>query len=245
VRQILQEFELRFDHDPETLRRWLEKETGLCVELTLTDNSSRMLSVTGGPGAVSVRAHRVFLRAPHEVLKEVAVFVKNRRGRTPLINRYIKDEISSIKDGGDRRVVTRPLGAHHDLQSVFDGLNSECFASSVRARITWGAARPRKRARVTTIGSYSCLTGVIRINRILDSARVPRYFVAFVVYHEMLHAHMGVGMKASRRSIHPREFREKEVLFKDYKRAVEWGRSHGLDVSVPAHCVRGRALERG
>jgi hypothetical protein len=36
---------------------------------------------------------------------------------------------------------------------------------------------------------------------------VPRCYVAFVVYHEMLHADMGIAMRGKRRSVHPREFK--------------------------------------
>lgn len=222
----MEEFDLQFGYDEETLRGWLEKETGVRMTLAVTDNSTRMISVKGGTGGVSVRVHRVFLRAPHGVLKEVASFVKKGRGKTPLIKGYIKEKSSSIKEGAGRNVAVRTLGAHHDLQGIFDTLNSEYFGSSVRARITWGRPSARRRVRIRTLGSYSFSSGLIRINPLLDEKRVPGYFVAFVVYHEMLHAHMGPGRGGARRSIHPREFREKERLFKDYSRATEWERSN-------------------
>jgi len=226
ARVVLEQFDLTFDHDEETLRGWLEKETGVRMTLAVTDNSTRMISVKGDAGGVSVRVHRVFLSAPHGVLKAVASFVKKGRGKTPLIKGYIKEKGSSIKEAAGRSVAVRTLGVHHDLQGIFDALNSEYFGSSVRARITWGASRARRRARIRTLGSYSYSSGLIRINPLLDEKRVPGYFVAFVVYHEMLHAHMGVGMNAVRRSIHPKEFRERERLFKDYLRASEWERSN-------------------
>lgn len=222
----MEQFDLTFAHDAGSLKGWLEKETGVRLELAVTENSTRMLSVKGVKGGVSVRIHRVFLVAPHGVLKEVASFVKNRRGKTPLISGYIKEKSSSIKEGGGRRIVTRTRGVHHDLQGVFDSLNSEYFGSSVRARITWGAPRSRRSVRIRTLGSYGYSSGVIRINPLLDEKRVPGHFVAYVVYHEMLHAHMGVRMNASRRSIHPREFRERERLYKDYSRATAWERAN-------------------
>ncbi len=213
----------------DSFRAWLEQETGLGVDLAITDNSTRMISVRGGGGAVSVRIHRIFLSAPRDILKEVASFVKNRRAGTPLIRSYIKERGHFIKERAVPRTSVRTRGEHHDLQAVFDSLNAGYFGSSVRARITWGRSPARRRVRIRTLGSYSCLSGVIRINPLLDSGRVPGYFVAFVVYHEMLHAHMGVAAgptDSGRRSIHPKEFRERERLFADYSRAAEWERSN-------------------
>lgn len=225
----MEDFDRIYAGNIDTLRAWLEKETGLGVDLAITDNSTRMISVKGGGGVVSVRIHRIFLSAPGDILKEVASFVKNRRDVSPLIRNYIKESGSFIKKRAAPRVSVRTRGEHHDLQAVFDSINAEYFGSSVRARITWGRPPARKRVRIKTLGSYSYLSGVIRINPLLDSGRVPGYFVAFVVYHEMLHAHMGMATGSTdsrRRSIHPKEFRKRERLFADYSRAVEWERSN-------------------
>jgi len=82
---------------------------------------------------------------------------------------------------------------------------------------------------------------LIRIHPVLDRAWVPRYFVAYVVYHEMLH-HMipsarGNARQASsniasakgqiaRRVLHPPEFLERERQFRGYDRALDWERRH-------------------
>jgi predicted metal-dependent hydrolase len=92
----------------------------------------------------------------------------------------------------------------------------------IRASITWGSGSPRCSVRKRTLGSYSERSHTIRINPVLDRKTVPRYYIAFVVYHEMLHAAMGMPLTGNRRSIHSREFRKREHLFKDYERAVAW-----------------------
>ncbi len=61
-----------------------------------------------------------------------------------------------------------------------------------------------------------------RINPILDNERVPYYFIEFVVYHEMLHAHIRVQKKNGRRSVHSKEFRDREKMFRDYEDAMAW-----------------------
>lgn len=222
----MKQFDLTFAFDESSLTRWLEKETGRKVELTLTDNSTRMLSVRQSSGVASVRLHRVFLEAPTEVLCEVASFIKKRKVRTPLISGFIKDKSPSIRKGRTRRVATNTLGACHDLLAVFDSLNAEYFGGKVEARITWGCAPARKTARRRTLGSYSYTSGIIRINPVLDDKKVPGYFLSYVVYHEMLHASLGVGIKDGRRLIHTAEFRERERLFSDYTRATAWEKTN-------------------
>jgi predicted metal-dependent hydrolase len=73
-----------------------------------------------------------------------------------------------------------------------------------------------------TLGSYSQRTNTIRINPVLDRKTVPAYFIEFIVYHEMLHADMGVGRINGRRSVHSSGFRIREKLFKKYEQALAW-----------------------
>ena len=104
------------------------------------------------------------------------------------------------------------------------------------------ATTPRRAIR---LGSYSSLERVIRIHPVLDRGWIPRYFVAYIVYHEMLH-HMvpsarGTSRHASakilsdkaaptsssaRRTLHPPEFLERERAFRNYDRALDWERRH-------------------
>jgi predicted metal-dependent hydrolase len=97
----------------------------------------------------------------------------------------------------------------------------------VQSSITWSAAAPRRYARKRTLGSYSVRANTIRISRLLDRRDVPLYFIAYVVYHEMLHADLGISETEGRRAIHTREFRRREKLFRDYARASAWERDTG------------------
>jgi predicted metal-dependent hydrolase len=72
------------------------------------------------------------------------------------------------------------------------------------------------------LGSYQKKTNTIRINPILDRRKVPRYVVAFVVYHEMLHAAIDTVVKNGRRSIHSQEFKDREHEYSNYDKATEW-----------------------
>jgi hypothetical protein len=63
---------------------------------------------------------------------------------------------------------------------------------------------------------------LIRIHPTLDRREVPEYFLAWIVYHEMLHQKHSIPVIAGRRRFHTREFLAEERLFDDYERAQAW-----------------------
>lgn len=197
---------------------YLGRRAGKPVRLTVTDNSTSVLSVRARGRTLEVRAHWMFLSAGEEVLGEMAEFVRTRKGRTPLVRHYIRQNMGFLKERPAPRVTLKPRGRFHDLGATFDSLNAEYFGGTATAPVTWGAGGARRAARKRTLGSYSPSSGVIRINPALDRRRVPRYFVAFVLYHEMLHAEMGVR----KGRVHTAEFRRRERMFRDYGRAMAW-----------------------
>lgn len=223
MEQLPLSFKYDFKYDEEKLRSFFEKAAGIHVKLTVTDNLTRVLSVRARDKAVFIRLHRVFLEAPAGVISEIADFIARRRASTPLVNGYLRRNSSFFK----RRVPEgklNPRGVHYDLKEIFESVNKEYFDGAVAASITWGRGGRRRCARRRTLGSYSFLTGTIRINPALDSPAVPAYFIAFIVYHEMLHASMGVADGPGRRTVHSKEFRRRERLFKDFELADSWER---------------------
>lgn len=84
---------------------------------------------------------------------------------------------------------------------------------------------PRSR-RAIKLGTYSATERLIRIHPVLDKPWVPRYFVLFIVYHEMLHHVMPATLAGGRRVLHPPLFRARERMFRDFERAIAWERRH-------------------
>jgi predicted metal-dependent hydrolase len=120
--------------------------------------------------------------------------------------------------------MVKTAGKFHDLRKLFDEINKEYFGGVIQAAITWGSRSPRHAVRKRTLGSYSERSNMIRINPVLDKSVVPMHVVSFVVYHEMLHAAVGIAIQGKRRSVHSREFRKREKLFADYEKARAWER---------------------
>ncbi len=164
----------------------------------------------------------MFLSAGTPVIMEIAEFIGNGRRRTPLVRSFIRQNSGLLRESGPRKKVLRPDGKFHDLLEIYRKINAEYFGSRVSAAVTWGVQCHRRAVRRRTLGSYNGKTGIITINPVLDRKNTPRYFVEFILYHEMLHADIGVRMKNGRRLVHTGEFRARERLFRDYEEAIFW-----------------------
>lgn len=218
----MEQLALNFRDNETYLKKIFEKTTGRGIALTITDNSTSMLSVKSKGETLYVRLNRIFLEAGTEVVSEVAEFIKKKRGKTPLISGFIRERREHLKNKTPRRLNLKATGKYYDLLNIFESINRAYFEGSVSSTIAWGKESPRYAVRKRTLGSYSSHTNAIRINPVLDNPRVPRFYIEFIVYHEMLHAFIGVKSKNGRRSIHSKEFREGEKIFKDYEKAIAW-----------------------
>ena len=171
----------------------------------------------------------MFLHADGGLLGELAEFVRGRKPKTPLIRAFIERNRDMLRKGEPRPPRINQRGRYHDLASLSESVNREYFSGGINASSTWGIRRRGRAVRRRTLGSYSSHTNTIRINPVLDKRSVPSYFIEFIVYHEMLHADLGVGTGTNRRSVHTREFRRREKMFKKYAEALAWEKDTHLN----------------
>jgi predicted metal-dependent hydrolase len=218
------QLDLFSSHTEAMLKEHLEHCLGRRLDLVLTENSTAMLSARMRNGLFHVRLHRMFLASPEPVMREIVIFLKQRKGPMPRFRQFVRDQGAHMSKRPPNKVRVRTRGKVHDLAELFQEINKEYFDGAVCAPITWGAGSSRYAVRRRTLGSFSARSNAIRINPLLDKKSVPRYFIAFIVYHEMLHAALGTPLKGKRRSIHSREFRQRERLFRDFERAMAWER---------------------
>lgn len=211
-------------HAEGPLRRYLEESLGRPLSLVLTDNSTSMLSARVRDGVLCVRLHRMFAAAGSRVIDEIVSFLSNRKGAMPCFRRFVRDHGDQLRRRPPNRVLAKTRGRVYDLREFYQELNKEYFGGMINAVITWGSSNSRDLVRKRTLGSYSERSHTIRINPVLDKKTVPRHVIAFVVYHEMLHAAVGVARQGRRRIVHSREFKTRERLFKDYEKAMAWER---------------------
>jgi predicted SprT family Zn-dependent metalloprotease len=213
---------LSFNHTDNSLKQYLEECLNRPVSVVLTGNSTTMLSARIHDNVLRVRLHRMFLTADGRVVNEIVSYLKTRRGAMPHFRGFIRDNKVQLRLKPPRKIPVRIAGKFHDLRGLYDEINTEYFGGAINAVITWGSRSPRYAVRKRTVGSYSERSNMIRINPVLDRKTVPRYYVAFIIYHEMLHAVMGTAIQGKRRSVHSRDFRKREKLFKDYEKVQAW-----------------------
>lgn len=211
----------------EGARQALERRLGLLAKqpvlLSITDNRHSMIHATRRTGLLRVRLHHMFLDAPASVVEALVRFLLYRdRDASALVGRYIDGNMFRIRSLEPKRPL-RTQGEVHDLQELFDELNAQYFGGEVDARISWGTDTPARRGRTTIkLGSYTAHAQLVRVHPRLDQAFVPRWFVGFVVFHEMLHHVMPATRVDGRRKLHPPEFRARERTYRQYERAVAW-----------------------
>lgn len=180
-------------------------------------------------GRDRVGLHEVFLDAPPEVIRAVARLIRREDAQARRLIRSFVEAHShvwdTLADRPPRPPKIKPRGKVYDLQAFFDEINRRYFGGECSARITWGnGARTMRGRRQITLGTYDEETGIVRIHPYLDRRRVPKYFVCYITYHEMLHAMLPARLSPSgRRLYHDRVFRQRERMFGDFERAQQWG----------------------
>jgi hypothetical protein len=218
---------LRFDEalwNPSALETSLAREAGRPLALTLTENRSVLLSFRRKAGAIELRLHRMFLHAPVHVVKALGRGLRRRsRQADGEVRRFMNDNLFRVRKGEPKLPPLVTRGGMHDLTEVFARLNRRFFAGKLKVPITWGRGSGRARRGGLTFGSYDPVLALIRIHPVLDRREVPLYFLESVVYHEMLHHHLGGVPDSTGRTVyHSRPFREAEARYPAHRAALAW-----------------------
>ena len=194
----------------------------------------RQVIVVQDRGAhLTVRMNAVFGEAPGEVALAVAKWMRNgRRSRRACerLDAWIAEVGPRLKPVRPARL--RPQGERYDLSAILNELLRSEFARTElegnAPGITWGRRSSSRPRRSLQLGSFDPETALIRIHPVLDQPAVPRFFVRYVVFHELLHAALEdepAGPKG-RRPHHGPRFRRAEHAYRDYTRALHWQEEH-------------------
>ncbi len=177
---------------------------------------------------IRLRGERVLVRlsdllegAPEAVLRAIAHILlaklygkpieaaQNTRYRRHVSSRALTEKAHLVRQMRGRKVIASAQGAVYDLEAIFDELNARFFHGLLaRPQMTWSRDHARN-----SLGHWDPAHNAIVVSRVFDSARVPRYAVEYIVYHEMLHLKHPVKLRGSRRAVHPAKFQEEEKLF--------------------------------
>ena len=209
----------------------LGSRLGTPVRLVVTDNRSSMFSARQHRGHIDVRANRVFLDASPAIIDAMAAAVHRDPDARERLRTFIRSRRSQIRPTvrHDRRKHVRTRGAHHDLARIFEELERSYFPDAMTGvRITWGPAlsRRRRRRRSIQLGLYIPDDRLIRMHRALDQSWVPAFYVAGVVFHEMLHHCMPPIRKGRQVIFHTPQFRALEKVYPHHAEAERWEKAN-------------------
>ncbi len=180
-------------------------------------------------GAWVIRISDLCRHAPRAVLEAIVVMlgakilrrtppremvrVYQRFRREPVVEELLRTRM----ERRGRKIMTHG-GRCHPLEDVLEAVNRKYFGNRVElTRIGWSARRSWGR-----LGHYDPVHNTITISPVLDSPRVPRSVVAFIVYHELLHALPMEPPAGNGRRHHPPEFRRAEKSHPDYESATRF-----------------------
>jgi len=178
-------------------------------------------------GVIHVRISDLLEGAPESVIEAIAHILLAKIYRKPIASfhavryrRYVSSHDMTTKAHLVRQVrgrkrIDSARGFHYDLEEIFEGLNRQFFHGLLaRPLMTWSRLRARN-----SLAHYDPAHNAIVVSRIFDHARVPRYALEYIVYHEMLHLKHPVKLRGSRRCVHGPEFQAEEKLFPELERA--------------------------
>jgi len=206
----------------------LQSASGKQLKLKINDNHSTMLSVKWEPDCTKVSVHKMFLDAPQNVMEALACYIHNGEGAmAPIVKSFIEDGLQNL-DYSNRidSHKLNPYGKVYDLKEIYDTLNKEYFDEALKLKITWFDRNIKDKKKIS-FGLYCDLLKLIKIHRQLDNAKFPKYVVAYIVYHEMLHNTCPTYVDTKGvRQIHNRKFKTQEVQFKEFHRAQNWIKQH-------------------
>lgn len=185
---------------------------------------------TGAARAIELRLHALFADADADVREAVSRWcVAGRRATRAcrVIDQHVESRLASTRPAPPK---LDGRGRHHDLESIAaevvrKHLGGE-WKDDERVPVGWGRSASRAR-RGLRLGSYDPDSRCVRIHPVLDQPAVPRFVVAFVVFHELLHHLHPPRRDAAGRMVHHGDaFRAKEAAHPDYAAIHAWERAH-------------------
>lgn len=178
-------------------------------------------------GRLLVRISDLLEAAPEPILEALAQILLRKLYRKPASEHYreryrryihrreITAGVEAIRRQRGSKRLSSERGSHYDLAEIFAELNAIYFHGLMaQPRLGWGPVRARH-----NLAHYDAAHNVILVSTVFDHPGMPRWVLAYVLYHEMLHLKFPVRTRGSRRLIHPPEFQVEERKFPRWREA--------------------------
>jgi hypothetical protein len=199
------------------------------VEVRLNNNRNTFINVLESSAhLIRVSLHQMFLKAPENVMQAVAKFIRGKIALPLPVRSYIQENLHTLDTTQHLgRIKLETVGRTYDLQKIYREVNAQYFNNTLDLHITWYGDPVKRPRSQMTFGLFDPVLKLIKIHRLLDSETVPNFFIAFVIYHEMLHAiHPPYVDEKNTLRIHNLEFKTQEKCFQQHTEAMTWAQQH-------------------
>ncbi len=210
---------------------FLSRQLGRPVQVRFGRARRQVIVVEGtrSEGALRVRMNELFSEAPEDVRQATADWLRaGRRARRScrLLDEWIASMEARFRSRSNRRTRLRLEGEHYHLGLLLEELLESEFPGELATTpgVTWG--RRGRARRSLQLGSYDPSEHLIRLHPVLDQPGVPRFFVRYVLFHELLHAALPRERRNGRDLHHGPLFRAREEGYEDYESALDWQERH-------------------
>lgn len=171
--------------------------------------------VKDGQGLMSL--HPGFLSTDDEIIEIlISSAILRRSSKRSLLIRQTASSAPFMAIASQLEVHNRPdegVGQFFDLNEIYEDVNRQYFKGQCQKPIIkWGTRMTRRK-----FGVYLPSADTVVVSPSLDQQFVPRYVVTFIVYHELLHKHLGMKDTAKRQIAHTTQFRKLEKQFVKYE----------------------------
>ena len=197
------------------------------VEFCSFANADSFIRLT--EAGIQVRITDVLEGAPAPVMEALAYILMGKLFRRPVPRLYahryrlylnrrdMRRHMHLIRQIRGRKYVSSPAGKCHNLEPIFEELNTRFF-DGLMGRPLLGWSRQPSRSM---LGHFDPSHNAIIISRIFDTTKIPRMALEYVLFHEMLHLRYPVDHNGARRRVHTPEFRAAEKAFPQLREAQE------------------------
>lgn len=227
---------LRQNHNLEQhLKLVTDLQTHLVQQLKLSHNppliqlypSSYLFKVVPRPHTFTLMLHEGFLNAPIDIREKLAKLPERSRSKKRLfsqIKAYTKTsayrQVTESLNQFAKAVYYEPdaAGNHYHLKESFQRVNWAYFqGKQTLPHLQWS-----KRTTHRKLGHYNPIPDTIQLSKTLDTSKVPEYALDYVMYHEMVHRHLGIAEVNGRKSSHNTAFHKMEKEYAHLEKAKQF-----------------------
>lgn len=231
------------ESDRRALERSLSRLSSLQVELAFHRARDPLIRYRAfRSGRLELKMHEALSDAPSEVMHSLVDWVLKRGDQGERLDRHLESLAMRLRREAPPPTI-KLVGEVHDLGTMASEVLERHFTATridpssphcilpgrPSSAVTWGPRRTAsaKARKSILFGSYDPVLDLVRVHPRLDRADVPRRFVAFVLFHEFLHAAIPAQRTPSGTLVHHTPtFRRHERNHPDWEWAEAWEREN-------------------